>query len=39
VIARRPDGGFETLADSPQGPGTVEVGPPIGTAPDQESEL
>jgi hypothetical protein len=39
VIARRRDGGFEVLADSPDGPGSIESGPPIGTAPGQESEL
>jgi ubiquinol-cytochrome c reductase cytochrome b subunit len=39
LIARRPDGGFEVLADSPEGPGSIETGPPIGTAPGQESEL
>jgi len=39
VIARAPDGGFEVLADSRDGPGTVEAEPPIGTAPGQDSEL
>jgi ubiquinol-cytochrome c reductase cytochrome b subunit len=39
LIARRPDGGFEVLADSPEGPGSIESGPPIGTAPGKESEL
>jgi ubiquinol-cytochrome c reductase cytochrome b subunit len=39
LVARRPDGGLEVLADSPQGPGSVEPGPPIGTAPGKDSEL
>ncbi|MCW3068445.1 MAG: ubiquinol-cytochrome c reductase cytochrome b subunit [Solirubrobacterales bacterium] len=39
VIARRRDGGFEVVADSPQDAGAAEPGPPIGTAPGQESEL
>jgi ubiquinol-cytochrome c reductase cytochrome b subunit len=39
VIARRRDGGFEVVADSPQDAVAAEPGPPIGTAPGQESEL
>jgi quinol---cytochrome-c reductase cytochrome b subunit len=39
VIARRRDGAFEVIADSPEGPGSLEPEPPIGTAPGQESEL
>jgi ubiquinol-cytochrome c reductase cytochrome b subunit len=39
IAARRPDGGFEILADSPEGPGSLAPGPPLGTAPGKESEL
>ncbi|MCW3018752.1 MAG: ubiquinol-cytochrome c reductase cytochrome b subunit [Solirubrobacterales bacterium] len=39
VLDRRPDGGFEVLAESPEGPGSLAPGPPIGTAPGKDSEL
>ncbi|HEX4627824.1 MAG TPA: ubiquinol-cytochrome c reductase cytochrome b subunit [Gemmatimonadales bacterium] len=39
LVRRRADGGFEVLEDSPDGPGSVQPGPPIGTAPGQDSEL
>jgi quinol---cytochrome-c reductase cytochrome b subunit len=39
VLDRRADGGFEALGESPEGPGSVAPGPPIGTAPGQDSEL
>ncbi len=39
LIARRPDGGFEVVADSPDGTGAPEPEPPIGTAPGRESRL
>ncbi len=39
LLVRRRDGGFELIADSPDGPGSVEPQPPLGTAPGRESEL
>jgi ubiquinol-cytochrome c reductase cytochrome b subunit len=38
VVVRDPDGGFEVLAQSPDERRTIERGPPLGTAPGQESE-
>jgi ubiquinol-cytochrome c reductase cytochrome b subunit len=37
LVARRADGGFEVLADSPSGPEPADPGPPFGTAPGQRS--
>jgi ubiquinol-cytochrome c reductase cytochrome b subunit len=37
LLARRPDGGFEVLAGSPDGPQTAPPEPPLGTAPGSES--
>jgi ubiquinol-cytochrome c reductase cytochrome b subunit len=39
LVDRRADGGFEVLADSPEGPGSLSPGPPLGTAPGQDSDL
>jgi hypothetical protein len=40
VIARSADGGFRALADSPEGPGSLQPPEPsLGTAPGQESNL
>jgi ubiquinol-cytochrome c reductase cytochrome b subunit len=39
LVARRPDGGFEVVADSPSGASAAGTGPPVGTAPGQESQL
>jgi ubiquinol-cytochrome c reductase cytochrome b subunit len=40
VIARSTDGGFQALADSPEGPGSLQPAePPFGTAPGQESNM
>ena len=39
VVARGDDGGFQTLADSPEGPGSLQPSePPLGTAPGQPSQ-
>ncbi len=39
VIDRRADGAFEVVADSPEGPGSLTPGPPLGTAPGKDSRL
>ena len=39
LVERRRDGGFEVLADSPEGPGSLPPGPPLGTAPGNDSQL
>ncbi len=39
LVERRSDGGFEVLADSPEGPGSLPPGPPLGTAPGKDSQL
>ena len=39
VIDRRADGAFEVVADSPEGPGSLTPGPPLGTAPGKDSPL
>jgi len=39
VLVRSPDGGFESVADSPEGRGSALAEPPSGTAPGQESNL
>jgi len=39
LVVRRRDGGFHVLADSPEGPGSLPPGPPLGTAPGKDSPL
>ena len=40
VLARKADGGYEVLRDSPEGPGSLPPSePPLGTAPGVDSEL